>query len=67
MVATTGGGQDPKSDMAFDHVMMVTLTEEGPAIANLRLDGILNKQAKIPLDSGQFCFQASKCVNQVEQ
>jgi 3',5'-cyclic AMP phosphodiesterase CpdA len=66
MVATTGGGQDPKSDMAFDHVMMVTLTEEGPAIANLRLDGILNKQAKIPLDSGQFCFQASRCTNHLE-
>lgn len=66
MVATTGGGQDPKSDMAFDHVMMVTLTEGGPAIANLRLDGILNKQAKIPLDSGQFCFQASRCTNHLE-
>lgn len=66
MVATTGGGQDAKSDMAFDHIMMVTLTEEGPSIANLRLDGILNKQAKIPLDSGQFCFQASKCAPAVK-
>lgn len=65
MVATTGGGQDPRSEMAFDHLMMVTLTEDGPAIANLRLDGILNKQAKIPLDSGQFCFQASKCNSTV--
>jgi hypothetical protein len=61
MVATTGGGQDPKSDMAFDHIMMVTYTGDGPSIANLRMDGILDKKAKIPMKGDTLCFQASKC------
>lgn len=61
MLATTSGGQDPKSDMAFDHIMLVSFNEDGPSIANLRLDGILDKKAKIPLDGEQYCFQASKC------
>jgi len=61
MVATTGGGQDPKSDMAFDHVTLVSFNEDGPSIANLRMDGILDKKASIPLNGSQFCFQASRC------
>lgn len=67
MVATTGGGQDAKSDMAFDHVTLVSFNEDGPSIANLRMDGILDKKAKIPLDGEQFCFQASRCKEPVEQ
>ncbi len=61
MVATTGGGQDEKSDMAFDHVTLVSMNDDGPSIANLRLDGILDKKAKIPMDGEKYCFQASKC------
>lgn len=61
MVATTGGGQDAKSDMAFDNITLVSFNEDGPSIANLRMDGILDKKAKIPLDGEKFCFQASKC------
>jgi len=61
MVATTGGGQDAKSDRAFDHLTLVSFNEDGPSIANLRMDGILDKKAKIPLDGERFCFQASKC------
>jgi 3',5'-cyclic AMP phosphodiesterase CpdA len=67
MVATTGGGQDAKSDMAFDHVTLVSFNEDGPSIANLRMDGILDKKAKIPLDGEKFCFQASRCKEPVEQ
>jgi hypothetical protein len=61
MVATTGGGQDAKSDMAFDHILYVSFTDEGPSLANLRLDGILDKKGKIPLQGDTLCFQASKC------
>ena len=61
MVATTGGGQDAKSDMAFDHIVYVSFTDEGPSLANLRLDGILDKKGKIPLQGDTLCFQASKC------
>jgi len=66
MVATTGGGQDAKSDMAFDHITLVSFNEDGPSIANLRMDGILDKKAKIPLNGEKFCFQASKCKEPVE-
>ena len=65
MVATTGGGQDAKSDMAFDHVTLISFNDDGPSIANLRMDGILDKKAKIPLDGEKFCFQASKCKEPV--
>lgn len=61
MIATTGGGQKAESKNAFDHIMWVTMTEKGPSIANLRLDGILDKEAKIPLNGEKYCFQASKC------
>ena len=40
---------------------LVTMTQEGPTIANLRLDGILNKYGKIPLGGDSLCFQASRC------
>lgn len=65
MVATTGGGQDPNSDMAFDHVMLVTVTPHGPSLANLRLDGILDKKAAIPLRGDTLCFQASRCRREI--
>ncbi len=61
ILGTTGGHQDPKDPNSFDHVTLVTMTADGPAIANLRLDGILNKYGKIPLDGDSVCFQASKC------
>lgn len=61
MVATTGGGQDAKSDMAFDHITMVSFNDDGPSIANLRMDGILDKKAEIPMHGDTLCFQASKC------
>ena len=67
MVATTSGGQDATSDRAFDHIMLTTMTPEGPATANLRLDGILNKQGHIPLSGDTLCFQASRCGKAVSK
>ncbi|MDL5047096.1 metallophosphoesterase [Oscillatoria amoena NRMC-F 0135] len=61
MVATTSGGQNPLSQNAFDHIVWITMDESGPSIANLRLDGILNKEGKIPLGGDSLCFQASRC------
>lgn len=42
-LATTGGGSPllGNSFGQFDHVTWVTMTDEGPTLANLRLDGIL--------------------------
>jgi hypothetical protein len=42
-LATTGGASELRGTAfgEFDHVAFVTLTRDGPQIANLRLDGIL--------------------------
>jgi predicted phosphodiesterase len=61
MVATTSGGQNALSQNAFDHILWITLNEKSPSLANLRLDGILNKEGKIPLGGDSLCFQASRC------
>ncbi len=61
MLGTTGGHQNEKDLNSFDHFTLVTMTKEGPSIANLRLDGILNKYGKIPLNGDSICFQASRC------
>jgi predicted MPP superfamily phosphohydrolase len=61
MLGTTGGAQNDKNDMAFDHISLVTMTSEGPSIANIRMDGILDKSGHIPLGGDTLCYQASKC------
>jgi hypothetical protein len=42
ILATTGGGSSLRGPELgeFDHVMWVTMTEQGPVMANLQLDGI---------------------------
>lgn len=43
VLATTGGGSPLRGTRfgEFDHVTLVTVTDRGPLLANLRLDGIL--------------------------
>ena len=64
MLGTTGGSQNADNEMSFDHVMMVTMTKDGPTIGNLKLDGILDKTGHIPADGDNLCFQASKCKDE---
>lgn len=50
-LGTTGGVwlSDELTDGGkFDHIVWVTMTSEGPQIANLKLSGILNDEGKIP-------------------
>ncbi|HIF56362.1 MAG TPA: metallophosphoesterase [Gemmatimonadetes bacterium] len=61
MLGTTGGSQSSSSEMSFDHVTLVTMTADGPSIANIRLDGILDKTGHIPAGGDTLCFQASAC------
>ena len=44
-LATTGGGSklEGPAEGRFDHVVWVTMTPEGPRLANLLLDGILSE------------------------
>ncbi len=43
VLATTGGGSQLRGNLfgEFDHFVWVTMSDEGPIMANLRLDGIL--------------------------
>jgi hypothetical protein len=58
-LGTTGGSQT--ADDAYDHITLVSFSNDGPSIANLRMDGIMDKTGKIPLGGEKYCFQASKC------
>ena len=44
VLGTTGGGSRLRGHRfgEFDHIVWVTMTDEGPVMANLRLDGILS-------------------------
>jgi len=60
-LATTGGVQDADKDMAIDHVTLVTVSDTGVDIANLRLSGIFDKSGKIPAGGENLCFEAAIC------
>ncbi len=57
-MGTTGGEwADNETPGAFDHILWVTVTKDGPAIANLRLDGVLDKTGHIPAGGDGLCLQ----------
>ncbi|MCP4049033.1 MAG: serine/threonine protein phosphatase [Gammaproteobacteria bacterium] len=56
-LGTTGGSHASGDPMAIDHVTLVTVSKEGPDIANLRLSGIFDKTGKIPLNGGGLCLE----------
>jgi hypothetical protein len=67
MMGTTGGGQDDQSPTSFDHLTIVTMTDKEPLIANIRLDGILDKTGKIPMGGDSICFQAFTCAKTTKE
>ena len=45
ILAVTGGGMGKEKDECqFDHIVWVTMTDNGPAMANLKLEGILSDE-----------------------
>ena len=56
-LGTTGGGQSANDPMSIDHVSLVTVSETGVDIANLRLSGIFDKTGKVPLNGDNTCFE----------
>lgn len=60
-LATTGGVQIEGAEQAFDHVTLVTVSDRGVDVVNLRLDGILDKTGRIPAGGEALCFEAAKC------
>jgi len=60
ILGTTGGSQNPANEGSFDHITMVTMTTDGPELANLKLSGILDKTGKIPLDGDSLQFEPKR-------
>lgn len=56
-LGTTGGSHTSGKEMAIDHVTLVTMTTDGPDIANLRMSGIFDKTGKIPLKGEDMCLE----------
>ncbi|MEM9057199.1 MAG: metallophosphoesterase family protein [Pseudomonadota bacterium] len=61
-LATTGGVQLPDGGRSMDHVTLVTVDDDGVSIANVLLDGILDKTGNIPLDGDRLCFETARCA-----
>jgi predicted phosphodiesterase len=60
-LATTGGVQLPENGRSMDHVTMVTVDNDGVDIANLLMEGILDKTGRIPLNGDDVCFESTRC------
>ena len=66
-LATTGGVQLPENGRSMDHVTLVTVDDEGVDIANLLMNGILDKTGKIPLNGEELCFELETCSSSVAE
>ncbi len=60
-LATTGGIQLTGEYRSMDHIMLVTVDDDGVDIANLLLSGILDKTGKIPANGESLCFEKAVC------
>lgn len=63
-LSTTGGEQFPEYGRSMDHVTLVTVSDEGVAIANLLLEGILDKTGHVPLAGDDVCFEKAVCEHE---
>ncbi len=63
-LATTGGVQLPDEGRSMDHVTLVTVSESGADIANLLMNGILDKTGHVPLGGDDVCFESVLCVEE---
>ena len=59
--ATTGGASKLKGiqDGQFDHIVWATMTDDGPTIANLTLDGIVGDDPQKTKDRSVFSFDVT--------
>ena len=66
-LATTGGVQLPDEGRSMDHVTLVTVSESGADIANLLMQGILDKTGHIPLGGDDVCFESVLCAEEQQE
>jgi predicted phosphodiesterase len=60
-LATTGGSQNDQGARSVDHVTLVTVDDDGVDIANLLMEGILDKTGHVPLNGEELCFESTRC------
>jgi predicted phosphodiesterase len=52
-----GGAFSTYEGPSFDHLMLVTVDSDGVSLANLRMDGILDKTGHVPLGGDDLVFE----------
>ena len=52
-----GGASSTYEGPSFDHLMLVTVDSDGVSLANLRMDGILDKTGHVPLGGDDLVFE----------
>ena len=60
-LSTTGGEQFPTLGRSMDHITMVTVENADVSIANILLEGMLDKTGHVPLNGDQLCFEKKNC------
>jgi len=60
-LATTGGAQIPGKGRSMDQVTLVTVGKSETDIANLLMEGILDKTGQVPLGGDDLCFELVNC------
>ncbi len=63
-LATTGGEQFIGDFRSADHITLVTVDASGVDIANILLEGILDKTGKIPAAGDTLCFELANCIDE---
>ena len=46
----------------MDHITLVTVDDDRVDIANLPMEGILDKTGQIPLNGAALCFESARCT-----
>lgn len=60
---TPDGAQLPEHGRSMDHITLVTVDDDVD-IANLLMEGILDKTGHIPLNGDDVCFETATCGQQ---
>ena len=67
-LGTTGGGWVNKNiDGNFDHITMVAVSEGGPHIANIRLDGVFGPEGPEDEAEADLCFSEPACLEKSKE
>ena len=61
-LATTGGFHNMREGRAMDHVTLVTVDDHGVDIANLKMEGVLDKTGRVPMGGDDVCFDPTICA-----